>query len=495
MRRLSLSYVAKMFIVMGAILTFSLGAVFYFQYSREQQFRKELLNAQLTLLNHQLLDHYDGGVMNVQVWERSLNLPFQRLRFSIFDSEGNILYDNQGLEFHKGLDVLAYPSVKMAAQSDDNLGFNINYVDVEGGGDYYYYAVLKEGDLFARTGALGYELEISEMLNIDKSLIWHALLIYLVAITITFLSINSVGKTIKRLSRFAQRAENGEEIYDVEAFPNNELGKIARNIIILYVRLQRTMKERDRQAEIAMREEQEKAELKKNLTNNINHELKTPVSAISLELDTLVSHKDRLSEQQRDMLINRCKANSDRLLNMVQDILTLNRLDEGGDTIQNELLSLRDILDEVTDNMTLKAQKAGMQIDMRLPEVMMMMGNAPLLESIFSNLINNSIAYSGASVISIFLQAEDDESYRIIVSDNGSGIPEEHLEHLFDRFYRIEKGRSRAKGGTGIGLAIVKSATDYHKGSISVRNLPSGGLEFTIIIAKQLPKDNDDAGE
>lgn len=490
--RFAVSYVTKVFLVVASILTLSLGAIFAFMYSREQQFRQELLNAQLTLLNHQLLDHYDGGVLNVQVWERSLNLPFQRLRFSIFDSEGNILYDNKGLDVAEEQDVLSLPSVVMAEHSPDNIGFGIREIEDNGDdeqADYYYYATLKEGDLFARTGALGYELELADVLSIDKNLVWYAILIYIAVLLVTYLSINRIGKTVKRLSSFAQKAERGEEIFDTEAFPNDEMGKIARNIVLLYVRLQRTMADRDRQAHLALKEEQEKATLKKNLTNNINHELKTPISAISLELETLQTHKDRISEQQRDMLIARCKANSERLLRMVQDILTLNRLDDGSDAIQLELLSLPEIVEEVVSNMAVKAHDAGISFDVRLPDVMMMKGNAPLLESIFSNLITNSIKYSGADTISIFLQEEDEESYRMIICDNGSGVPEEHINLIFDRFYRVDKGRSRKMGGTGIGLAIVKSAAQFHGGDITVRNLPSGGLEFTLTLAKQLPKD------
>lgn len=492
--RFAVSYITKVFIVVASILTLSLGAIFGFMYSREQQFRKEMLNAQLTLLNHQLLDHYDGGVINIQVWERSLELPFQRLRFSIFDSEGNILYDNKGVEDEDVEEVLSLPSVVMANQAEDHIGYNVTEVDDGGNADapdYYYYSTLKEGDLYARTGALGFELELSDILNIDKKLIWYAILIYIVVLLVTYFSISKIGKTVKRLSNFAQKAERGEEIYDIEAFPKDEMGKIASNIVLLYVRLQRTMADRDRQAQIALREEQEKATLKKNLTNNINHELKTPISAISLELETLIANKDRLTEAQRDMLINRCKANSERLLRMVQDILTLNRLDDGGDAVRTELLSLTDIVDEVTDSMAVKAHDAGIEFDVRLPDVMMMMGNAPFLESIFANLINNSIAYSGADKISIILQEEDEETYRILIFDNGSGIPEEHLDNIFDRFYRVESGRSRKKGGTGIGLAIVKSAAQFHKGDITVRNLPSGGLEFTLTLAKNLPKDSE----
>ncbi|MCM1490908.1 MAG: HAMP domain-containing histidine kinase [Muribaculum sp.] len=492
--RFAVSYITKVFLVVASILTLSLGAMFGFMYSREQQFRKEMLNAQLSLLNHQLLDHYDGGIINVQVWERGLDLPFQRLRFSIFDSEGNILYDNKGVEDEDVTDVLALPSVVMANESDDHVGYNVTEVD-DGGKDdapdYYYYATLKEGDLYARTGALGYELELADILQIDKKLVWYAILIYLLVLLVTYLSINKVGKIVRRLSNFAQKAERGEEIYDIEAFPNDEMGKIARNIVLLYVRLQRTMADRDLQAQIALREEQDKATLKKNLTNNINHELKTPISAISLELETLIANKDRLTDAQRDMLIKRCKANSERLLRMVQDILTLNRLDDGSDAIRSEILSLTDVVEEVTDNLAVKAHDAGIEFDVRLPDVMMMKGNSPLLDSIFSNLINNAILYSGADKISIFLQEEDADSYRIIICDNGSGIPEEHLDHIFDRFYRVESGRSRKKGGTGIGLAIVKSAAQFHNGDITIRNLPSGGLEFTLTLAKNLPKDSE----
>ena len=108
------------------------------------------------------------------------------------------------------------------------------------------------------------------------------------------------------------------------------------------------------------------------------------------------------------------------------------------------------------------------------------------MKSVFNNLINNAILYSGGSTVSIFLQQEDEKSYRIIIGDDGTGIPEEHLEHIFDRFYRIESGRSRKKGGSGIGLAIVKSAAQFHGGDITVRNNPAGGLEFTLTLSKSM---------
>lgn len=113
-----------------------------------------------------------------------------------------------------------------------------------------------------------------------------------------------------------------------------------------------------------------------------------------------------------------------------------------------------------------------------------MRGNASLLEAIFNNLIDNAIAYSGCSVIKISLLHEDGSKIVVSVADNGTGVPEEHLSRLFERFYRIDKGRSRALGGTGLGLSIVKNAVVLHDGSVTAENLSSGGLLFRITLGR-----------
>lgn len=482
MRRLKVSYSSKLLIVAIAIVTIVEVAFLAFQFKREQRYRENRLNAQLTVLNYQLLDNYDGGVVNVDLWERSLDLPFQDLQFAIFDSEGNILYDNAGIGPIDN--PLELKELKMARESEKHQGFVVHNNDEIDDDDFYYYAALKEGDLYARTGALGHDVKLADFMTLDKSFIWYALAIYVIIIIITWYATSRIGNTVKRLSQFAEAAEKNEKIYDIESFPNNELGNIAHNIVLIYSRWQRTVAERDRQAARAIKEIEEKNRIKRELTNNINHELKTPLSAMSLELDTIIEHRDRLSDQQLDMLLSRCKANSERLLKMIQDILALNRLEDGVENIQKENLSLRHIIEEVADRLLPKAEDAGIGFELDLPTEMMMMGNASLLESIFNNLINNSILYSGCSTISVSLDQEDAKRYRIIVSDDGIGIPEEHFAHIFDRFYRLESGRSRKKGGSGIGLAIVKRAVNFHGGEISIRNLPSGGLEFTITLAK-----------
>lgn len=482
MSSLKLSYSTRLFILTVAILTICEVAFLAFQFSREQRYREEMLNAQLTILNYQLLDHYEGGLVDVETWERTIDLPIQMLQLAIFDTEGNMIYDNTGIGPIDN--PLELTEIKMAIESDDHKGFYVHNNDEEDNDDFFYYAALREGDLIARTGALGHDVGLADFMKIDRSFIWYAFLIYVLITAVAYYATSRMGNAIKRLSEFAEKAEKGEEIYDTEAFPRNELGNIAHSIVLIYVRWQRTVNDRDEKAKLALKEEKEKAKLKRELTNNINHELKTPVSAISLELETILTHKDKLTDAQRDMLLSRCKANSDRLLKMIQDILTLNRLDDGAENIQREHLSLRDIVDECVDTLLPKAENVGIAFDINLPETMMMIGNGPLLESIFNNLINNAILYSGGSTISIFLQEEDEKSYRIIIGDDGVGIGEEHLSHLFDRFYRIESGRSRKSGGTGIGLAIVKRSAVFHGGDITVRNLPTGGLEYTLTLSK-----------
>ena len=125
-----------------------------------------------------------------------------------------------------------------------------------------------------------------------------------------------------------------------------------------------------------------------------------------------------------------------------------------------------------------------MRVHVEVPEHLPLKGNPSLLESIFHNLMTNSIHYSGGRDVMIKLKDVSPDYYVFTFADNGVGVDPEHLPRLFERFYRVDTGRSRAKGGTGLGLSIVKNAVAFHQGTITVRNREGGGLEFEFSLAK-----------
>jgi signal transduction histidine kinase len=234
-----------------------------------------------------------------------------------------------------------------------------------------------------------------------------------------------------------------------------------------------------------MHEEQEKLRIKRQLTNNINHELKTPVAAIQGYLETMTTSKD-MTEEERDTFIAKSYAHCQRLTQLLTDVSTITRLEDGSSRIERESVDLHTIVTEIASEVALLGDDKRMRMNIELPQPMMVQGNSTLLVSIFKNLTDNAIAYSGGRDIYIKCLGEENGLYTISFADNGIGIDEEHLQHIFERFYRIDKGRSRKLGGTGLGLSIVKNAVLFHGGDISVKNRKVGGLEFTLTLPKNV---------
>ena len=229
--------------------------------------------------------------------------------------------------------------------------------------------------------------------------------------------------------------------------------------------------------------EQEKNRLKRHLTNNINHELKTPVASIQVCLETLLSGIS-LSEEKRQELIERCYTNNERLRRLLADVSLITRMEDGSAHIGKEKVVLNDILCEIADELAIMPDEERMTLHTDFNERVVILGNLSLIGSIFRNLIENAIAYSEGKNIYISLMANDAKECHIRFEDDGVGVEEKQLTRLFERFYRVDKGRSRQKGGTGLGLAIVKHAVQFHGGTITASNRPNGGLRFDFILRK-----------
>ena len=398
-----------------------------YQYIREKEYKSEFLNAQLQQYNRHLLATVEEGEP-YEEYIATHDKPFEELRISIITLTGAVVYDNiislDSLDNHRGR-----PEVANALAEGE--GYNISRQSTSDGREYFYSAT--RGERVVVRTAIPYSSTLQDLLEADWSFLVVMISITLVMSVVAYFTTRKLGKDIERVNRY-------------EA-------------------------------------EQERNRLKRQLTNNINHELKTPVASIQICLETLLSGIS-LSEEKRQELIERCYANNDRLRRLLNDVSLITRMEDGSALISKERVVINDIIDEVAKELDMLPEDERLLLHTDFSDEVVIDGNPSLIGSIFRNLTENAIAYSEGRNIYISLLENNDKLCRIRFEDDGKGIELKHLSHLFERFYRVDKGRSRQKGGTGLGLAIVKHAVQFHGGTIVATNRPNGGLRFEFTLSK-----------
>lgn len=455
------------------LLFLSFAACFLiYQYQREKMFKIEILNTRLQAYNRQMYETLSesGQIWNDSIMDRYVKLhTYPDLRVTVIRKDGTVLYDT-GKDYRSAANHAGRKEVKMALSTGS--GYDILRTSSTLSEDFFYSATyFKDGEIIIRSALPYNSAGLMDDLSIDWNYLWFSIALILILAYIYYRYTSNLGKTIDQLRCFAMQAEKDENMDDVHfEFPNNELGEISHHIVRLYTQLRNS--------------EEDKVRLKRQLTQNIAHELKTPVSSIQGYLETIISNPD-MDVKQRDSFMERCYAQSNRLASLLRDISLLTRMDEASQSIEMEEVDLYQIVSTVQADVALQLREKEMQFLMLLQPPMKVNGNHSLLYSIFRNLTDNAIAYAGPKVtITVKCIFETDEYYRFSFADNGVGVAPEHLEHLFERFYRIDKGRSRKLGGTGLGLAIVKNSVLFHGGTIFARIAPTGGLEFIFTIKK-----------
>jgi two-component system, OmpR family, phosphate regulon sensor histidine kinase PhoR len=228
--------------------------------------------------------------------------------------------------------------------------------------------------------------------------------------------------------------------------------------------------------------------LKQQLTENIAHELKTPVSSIKGFLETIL--QGNTNKVKTADFLQRAYIQTSRLADLINDISLLTKIEEASTLYQVEVVDVPELIRDISGEFELQLKENNINLELALPEHMPVKGNPVLLYSIFRNLFDNAIGHGGNNLtIRVDQYLEDKEFYYFSFSDTGTGVPANDLPRLFERFYRVDKGRDRKSGGTGLGLAIVKNAVQFHKGEISVRNRVGGGLEFLFTLAKEVTRE------
>lgn len=225
--------------------------------------------------------------------------------------------------------------------------------------------------------------------------------------------------------------------------------------------------------------------MRRELTQNIAHELKTPVASILGYTDTILDSPQMSGDTQRQF-VQRTNVQAHRLTALLQDLSMLNRMDYSAHQLTMERTDVSEIVSDIVQEISMVVEKRGMMLRNCLPQGIVIHGNASLIYSIFRNLTDNALNYAGEGTTVEISAVSMSDGWKFHFSDNGMGIAPEHLSRIFERFYRIDKGRSRQMGGTGLGLAIVKNAVVLHGGTITARTADGGGLEFEFTLKNKI---------
>ena len=461
----------------GVFLLFAICFSVY-QYKREKVYKIDILHSRLQMYNYEMVQTVGKDSMSCSRLFRDYVLHHQMegLRVSVIDKEGRVIFDSYDTDVEALGNHLQRTEIQQALR--EGSGYDIKRMSLSTH-ETYFYSATRFGDVIVRA-AVPYSAELTRSLQADNTYIYFSGFLTLLLGIVLYYITHRISRHIGYLREFAVKAEEGEELDHVleRQLPDDELGDISHTIIMLYWKLRHS--------------EEEKVRIKRQLTQNAAHELKTPAASIHGYLESIIDNPD-MPNSKKQHFLERCYAQSERMNKLLLDMSVLTKLDEIDDHSSNvrheyRQVDVKQVITNVIDDTDLQLQDKGIELKLQLPQNIEVQGDSSLLYSIFRNLIDNSISYAnGATRLVIAcreIEIEGRHFYEFNVSDNGQGVEAQHLTHLFERFYRVDKGRSRKLGGTGLGLAIVKNAVAAHGGQATALSTPGGGLTIRFTLAR-----------
>jgi signal transduction histidine kinase len=448
-----------------------------FQYTREKQYKIDILNTRISGYNDYIYLQMQRGIPVEEGVLKNL------LRVSIIDFTGGLIYDSVlKEEYQKKKDFLDCKEVQEAM--DKGIGYTIRTSSAAKGEKMFFSA--KKYDRYIIRSALPYGNDLDAALKIDPAYFLVSAGILLIFVIVFYNVMKHLGQNINRLNDFANQAEHENIVNYPVRFSNDEVGDIARHIVEICNRFQEAKRALVVEQERVLEQKEVQARIKRQLTQNIAHELKTPVSSIQGYLETIINVKD-LPKDILESFIEKCYTQSTRLSSLLHEISILNRMDEVPEMIMKEKVDLAKLIAVLLYDVSMPLQDKKITVYNRTEGMSLVcIGNHSLLYSVFRNLIDNTLAYAGEwANVYIECNTENPEYFYFSYSDNGCGVSEEYLDRIFERFYRIDKGRSRKAGGTGLGLSVVKNAVLLHGGTIKAKQRAGGGLEFVFSIKRE----------
>lgn len=393
-----------------------------YEYKREHAFRVDILHSQLQLNNYHVapLLSPQRGMTSSETRLSPLGEPEGAIRVTIIDTLGNVLSDTEEADASRMGNHLQREEIQEALRSGS--GYAIKRAS-ETNGEKYFYSATRFGDKIVRS-SVPYSAELTSSLEHDYTFFYYTAGILALMATATY---------------FRHRYEHSE---------------------------------------------QEKQRIKRQLTENAAHELKTPAATIEGYLETLVSNPS-MPDDKRQNFLERCHAQSRRMSRLLADMSILSQLDATQEFVSSKLSNCKSIdaaliLHQIEEETAALFRERNIQLQMNTPKTLPMQGDASLLYSLFRNIFSNTLTYATDATYFRVQAKASAGRYFFTFTDNGPGVPNEHLPHIFERFYRIDKGRSRRLGGTGLGLAIVKNIALQYGGSVTASQTPGGGLTIDI---------------
>lgn len=467
-----------------------------YQHRNEAEYRKRTMRTELSNIDQRIIFNYEKG-NSVTEFVKFLgryyqNTIYEDMRVSVFDGNDSLIAaigeplpaDRSLLNVTREWDTSKKPTDMEAIVENPDVDRR----------DLFYYTAIKsnDGNIQVCT-AMPYTFSISQAVTVGKGVWILVAVLTLVATVVVLLATRMFSRSITLLRDFARRVAEGQPVTGINELPHDELGDISRQIIRLYEERLQAVEKSEREHRVALHAVQEQSRTKRQLTNNINHELKTPLGIIRGYLDTIEQNPD-LDEATRDHFMKRTRDNVERLCSLLNDVSTMTRLDEGSESIPISPVDFHELLYSIENDIEASGAAGKLKFSFDVPMHCVVQGNQGLLSGMVLNLVKNSALHSHGTKIELKMTHETERLYLFSFADDGVGVAPEHIPHLFERFYRVDSGRSRKVGGTGLGLPIVKNTIVALGGAMSVHNRSTGGLEFSFSLLKAKSTSTEEEG-
>jgi signal transduction histidine kinase len=413
----------------------------------------EKLRTNASLVGDILREQLRGGEPKA-IQQKAKSLADElNLRITVIDPQGKVLGDSDKDPFEMASHA-DRPEVigamkngnDQSTRPSDTLGYNMKYVAVR---------ISDNGDVL---GVVRFAIPLSEvqleMQVIYRTVLFGAIVALAIALTIAYFVSRSMTSPIREMKEIAGRLAQGDFSRKVRIKSKDELGELAKSLNTMADELQAKMENLKRMDRV-----------RTDFVANVSHELKTPLTLIKGYIETL---EDKAINDTKDArkFISIIKDHADRLSNIIDDLLSLSELELSRDSIKKVEFDLKRLVDDIVLGFghELTARKQTLSIEPR-GNNFIIRADRDKVEQVLVNLIDNAIKYTGEAGRIIVSLLEQDSAITVTVEDNGIGIPPEHLDRVFERFYRVDKARSRQLGGTGLGLGIAKHIVLAHKGA------------------------------